>query len=326
VTNKKCDGTFKKLISIITPIYNEEKNIEYYYSRMCPVLDKLKDKYNFEFVFTDNCSQDNSFFILEKLAQIDSRIRVFRFSKNFGYQKSIYTGYMHSKGAAAIELDCDLQDPPELLGDFLEKWEAGNKIVYGVRKHRKEGKIITFFRKLFYRTLNIISEHDIPLDAGDFMLLDREIVDLLGKINDNNIYIRGSIFSFGFKRHGIEYSRELRKFEESKFSFLKLVKLGLDGIISQSKFPLKLATLIGAMMALGSGVAILIYLFLWMFSSSSLPDGFTTIVILLLFCIGMNSIFIGVLGEYISRIYSQVVGQPYIIIERSINHSDHTDL
>lgn len=324
-TFKENVNTKKKLISIVTPVYNEEDNIDYYYHRMSTVLDGLSDQYQFEIIFTDNCSQDNTFEKLKELSKSDPRIRIYRFSRNFGYQKSIYTGYMHAKGDAAIEFDCDLQDPPELLPNFLREWENGNKIVYGIRKHRPEGKGITFLRKIFYRVLNKISDHDIPLDAGDFMLLDNEILQLLSRVKDHNIYIRGTIFSFGFKRLGIEYSREARKYSESKFSFLKLTKLGLDGIVSQSKFPLKLATMFGTFLASLSLLAIISYIFLWLFDSASLPSGFTTLVILMLFGIGINSIFIGVLGEYISRIYSQVVGQPYIIVEQSVNHNSSED-
>jgi len=307
----------RKLISIITPVYNEEKNIDFYYERMTRVLDELSPKYDFEIIFTDNCSSDSTFAKISEIAKTDKRIKVLSFSQNYGYQRSIFTGYLYAIGDAAVEFDCDLQDPPELLVSFLDEWEKGNKIVYGIRKKRQEGPIILAMRKIFYRFLNAVAEHHIPLDAGDFMLLDRTILGLLKQIDDQDVYIRGTVFSFGFKQVGIPYERDARQFGDSKFPVSKLVRLAMDGIISQSTLPLKVATYFGVFIAFLTLIASGGYVLAKFLSAEQVPEGFTTVVVLILLGISVNAVFIGVLGEYLSRVYGQVRQKPFVIIEKS---------
>jgi len=231
----------KRLISIVVPVLNEELNIETLYTTVLSVFDPVADRYQLEFIFTDNHSTDQTFEILERLSQEDPRVKVLRFSRNFGYQRSILTGYLNAKGDAVIQLDCDLQDPPAMLLKFIEQWEAGNKVVYGVRKRRQEGAMISFARKVFYRLINALSEHSLPLDAGDFRLVDRRIIEELRRCRDTNPYLRGQIAAMGFQQVGLEYDRHARREGESKFSFSALVSLALDGIVSQSQIPLRLA-------------------------------------------------------------------------------------
>lgn len=307
-----------KLISIIVPVYNEEANIEKFYGELLSVTNSLH-KYNFEFVFMDNCSQDSSFNILENISRQDSRIRVFSFSRNFGYQKSILTGYIKAVGDAAIEFDCDGQDPPQLLGQFIEEWEKGSQIVYGIRIKRQEGFIITKLRKIFYRLINKISEQNLPYDAGDFMLIDRVVLDQLKTIKDQNPYLRGFIFGLGFKQQGIAYSRRARERGESKFPFFRMLDLAIDGIISQSVLPLRLASYIGITASLLSIFLTIIYVTMKVYFSENLPEGFTTAVVLQLFSIGLNSMFLGILGEYIARIYMQSRNMPLTIIAKKID-------
>jgi len=310
----------KKLISIITPVYNEEENILYYYETITKSLVKHQDKYDFEIVLTDNGSTDRTFALIKELAAHDSRLRAFRFSRNFGYQKSIYTGFTKARGAAAIDFDCDLQDPPELLGKFLEAWENGAHIVYGVRKTRQEGAFITFLRKTFYRVIHAISEENLPHDAGDFMLLDAAILKQLATIEDQTPYLRGTIFSLGFKQVGIPYDRKARKFGKSKFPFVKMLSLAIDGIISQSNLPLRLASYTGLLVAVLTLLGSAAYLLLKLIWGSSIPAGFTTTTLLILFSISMNAIFLGIIGEYIARIYNQVRKHPLTIIRESIEN------
>jgi dolichol-phosphate mannosyltransferase len=312
----------KKLISIITPVYNEEKTIDKYYSEITATIDNLSDKYDFEIIITDNCSTDSTFEKIRKIAAKDKRVRAYSFSKNFGYQKSIFTGYSKCNGDAAIEIDCDLQDPPSLIGEFLKEWEAGNKIVYGIRIKRRESAFVNFLRKLFYRLISKISDNDLPYDAGDFMLIDRRILNLLKKVTDHNLYLRGIIFSFGFKRKGIHYARDERKEGESKFRAGKMITLALDGIISQSILPLRLASFFGVLVSCLTFIICLTYILVKLYTNVYMPAGFTTIIVAILFSTGMNAIFLGIMGEYMARIYTQQKNNQFIIIEESIEETN----
>ncbi len=310
----------KKLISIITPVYNEEDNIRFYHAEMSKALVPLEAKYDFEIVLTDNGSTDKTFDLIRELAAKDQRIRAFRFSRNFGYQKSIFTGFCKARGDAAIDFDCDLQDPPDLIGRFLNEWEAGAHIVYGVRKTRQEGPFVTFLRRVFYRLLDAISEESLPPDAGDFMLLDAEVLKHLSRIDDQAPYLRGTIFGFGFKQVGVPYDRRARQFGKSKFPFMKMLGLAIDGIVSQSSVPLRLATYMGLAVA---GVMLLLsagYLGAKLVLGTEIPAGFTTTTILILFSISLNALFLGIIGEYLARIYAQVRRRPITIVQESIDH------
>lgn len=306
----------KKLISIAVPVYNEALNIQSCYEALCKVATD-NPAYDFEFVFTDNCSIDTSYDLLKDIAKKDSRLTCYSFSKNFGYQKSIYAGLSKTKGEAAIIFDCDLQDPPELVTEFLAKWEEGYKVVYGVRKKRDEPKILEASRKLFYRLINFLSEDHLPLDAGDFRLVDRRIIDLMAEINDYNPYLRGIMSNFGFKQTGILYERRERSLGKSKFNFPALIMLAVDGIISQSIVPLRFATFTGVIVSLLTLLGIFGYIMCRLVYHLHWPAGFTTLTILMLFSLCLNSFFLGIIGEYLARIYSQVRTRPIVIIEKS---------
>lgn len=311
----------RKLISIVTPVYNEEEGIYSYYVQITKQIDALSDKYDFEIIITDNCSTDRTYSILEELAKKDSRLKIFKFSKNFGYQKSIWTAYSKAKGDAAIEFDCDLQDPPELLPDFLEKWELGYKIVYGIRKQRKEGFLITFLRKSFYRLINKISDNDLPVDVGDFLLIDKRILQNLKEVNDYDMYLRGIIFSFGYSKIGIPYNRNERLSGKSKFPFKVCFKLAIDAIVSQSILPLRIATYVGLFVAFCAAILSSFYIFAKLFFNIYMPAGFTTITVLILFSTSINAIFLGIIGEYLARIYMQGKKRPITIIEKDNSSS-----
>jgi len=309
----------KKLISIVTPCYNESENLNWYYEQVSKAIKLLEEKYDFEIIITDNASTDNSFEIIAELAKEDHRIRGFRLSRNFGYQKSILTGYGKSRGDAVIEYDCDLQDPLEMLPDMLQKWEDGNKIVYGIRSKRAEGKFITSLRKVFYCILAKIGEHPIPQNAGDFMLLDRIIVQKLCKTKNQNPYLRGIIFGLGFKKIGIEYTRNARLHGSSKFPFLKMLHLALDGIVSQSTFPLRITSIFGFIIAAITAICGFYFILSKLFFNTSLPQGFTITILVILFGISINAIFLGIIGEYIARIYSQVTSSGELtMVEESV--------
>lgn len=316
----------KKLISIVTPVFNEQENINYYYERITKAVERLQEKYDFEFVITDNCSTDNSLVLLQEIAKKDARFRIFKLSRNYGYQKSIWTGYCQALGDAAIEFDCDLQDPPELLTQFIKKWEEGYKIIYGIRNKRAENFLKTkqvvdfpFVRKIFYKLINAISDIEMPENAGDFIFMDKVVLQLIQNISDHNIYLRGTIFSLGFKRTGIEYKREARKFGTTKFHFFKSLKLAFDGIISQSVMPLKIATVFGLVIAFLTMLLSVAYLMSKLVFNIDLPDGFTTTIVLVLFGISMNGLFLGIIGEYVARIYDQQKNRPITVIEEKTN-------
>lgn len=311
----------KKLISLCVPVLNEEMNIDDLYKAVLSVMARLANKYDFELIFTDNHSTDNTYGKLCELAHNDSRVRVFRFSRNFGHQRSILTGYLKSRGDAVIQLDCDLQDPPEMIVDFIETWENGYQVVYGVRKKRQEGFIITLVRKIYYRTVDFLSEHSLPVDAGDFRLIDRKIVNILVQIDDANPYLRGMIAVLGFKQKGIPYDRDSRSKGETKFNLSSLLSLAFDGIISHSTIPLRIATFVGFFVSLVTLIACFGYFIGKIFFHKDWPLGFTTNVLLILFGISLNALFLGIIGEYLGRIYKQVKKQPLTIIESEIDNN-----
>jgi dolichol-phosphate mannosyltransferase len=309
----------KKLITILVPVFNEEQNIEPLYDALEPVLARLSDRYDFEILFTDNHSTDATFAAIERLAARDPRIRALRFSKNFGFQRSILTGYLHARGDAAVQIDCDLQDPPDLIVDFVKKWEEGNRVVYGIRSSRKEGWMMNSTRRMFYRLIDSLSEDDLPLDAGDFRLVDRRVLDELRTLDDSQPYLRGTVASLGFSQIGIPYDRAERTRGESKFSFRELVALALDGILNHSVVPLRIATYLGLAVSLLTFLAIVGYTVGRLFFGADWPPGFATIIILILGSLSLNALFLGIIGEYLGRIYKQVKRRPLTIIEREID-------
>lgn len=315
----------KKLISIVVPVFNEQHNIGPFYDAVSEVLANLADRYRFEIIFTDNHSTDETFTKLDALAARDERVRVARFSKNFGYQNSILTGYRMARGNAAIQLDCDLQDPPALMGEFLDKWEAGYRVVYGVRRNRTGGAASKFARKTFYRLVNYLAEDELPLDAGDFRLVDAMVLDALRKSNDRNPYLRGMIASYGFSQTGIVYDRETRHSGETKFSFADLIHLSLDGIVSQSMAPLRVATYVGLTVVLLIFLGLLVVLIGHFIFGHTWPPGYASTIVLVMLGISLNALFLGIIGEYLARIYRQTREVPWTIVERTIPAGDALD-
>ena len=295
------------------PVLNEELNIIPFYQALLPVMKQCDKHYNFEILFTDNHSTDSTFDKLTQLTQLDKRIGVLRFSRNYGYQKSILTGYLHANGDAVIQLDCDLQDPPELIIDFLRHWEAGCSVVYGIRLKTSDNPLTYLARKFFYRLINFLSEDSLPLDAGDFRLVDRKIIETLRQLDDAQPYLRGAIANIGFRQHGIPYNRSERKRGVSNFSLRDMIILALDGILNHSIVPLRLASFFGVCASLFTGALSIIYLFGKVFFKVSWPSGFTTLTILILLGISMNALFLGIIGEYLGRIYQQVKKSPVVI-------------
>jgi polyisoprenyl-phosphate glycosyltransferase len=307
----------RPLISIVVPVYNEEANIGPFYAAVTEATAKLEPEYSFEFVFTDNHSVDRTFPLLRDLAARDSRVRAYRFSRNFGFQRSIMTGYSRAKGDAAIQLDVDLQDPPELINRFIEEWQDGADVVYGVRVKRQESWIVNVQRVMFYRLIDHLSEERIPLDAGDFRLISRRVIDLLKSFEDAQPYLRGTIATLGFKQVGIRYNRNARVRGESKFPFSKLVSLAIDGILNHSIVPLRISTYFGFAVSTLTFLGVIIYSTAKLVRHAAWPAGFATLAALILGSISINAMLLGIIGEYLGRMYRQLKPRPLTIVESS---------
>jgi len=309
-----------KKISIIIPFFNEEENLEKIFLDLKQKV-LINKKYDFEIILMDNASTDNSSKIAKKIQNFHQNIKYYKMSRNFGYQANIKAGYDHCTGDAAIQLDADGEDDPELINKLILKWEEGYDVVYGIRKQREENFILTYFRNIFYYFLNIASEINIPKKAGDFRLIDKKIINRLKKLEEKNLYLRGLISYFGFKQIGIEYDRKKRNSGKSKISIYKYFDIAMSGITSFTKKPLMLILILGFFILLVSFLLIIYYLFLYFFGLIQQP-GFTTLVLILLFFFGMIIFLIGVIGVYVGYILEEVKNRPNYILDEETRRKD----
>jgi dolichol-phosphate mannosyltransferase len=316
----QTDSGAKPLISIAIPVLNEAGNIRTLYERLNNLSITMKDKCDLEFVFSDNHSDDETWLYLSELAKKDPRVKAIRFSKNYGFQRSILANYLHARGDAVMQIDADLQDPPEMLETFFEYWQKGYHVVYGIRKKRPEGYLINNFRRLGYWAIDIISEHPIPRDVGDFRLIDRKVITALTNVRTASPYLRGMIAGLGFNQTGVPYSRDQRLVGESKFNLSRLIRLGLTAVFNHSTVPLRAATFLGLTILAMSFFGAL-YFVLLKFYYPELPRGLASIHVLVLFGIGLNAFLLGMIGEYLLRIYLILRAEPIAIIEQSLNFS-----
>lgn len=318
------DSKKKPLISISIPVLNESGNLDTLYGRLVSLAAKMETRCDLEFVFSDNHSDDSTWEMLTELAAKDARVRAIRFSKNYGFQRSILANYMHTRGDAVMQIDADLQDPPELLEAFFERWQEGYEVVYGVRRKRPESWLLNNFRRLGYWAIDKVSEHPIPRDVGDFRLVDRKVVDVLLRTKTANPYLRGMIAGIGFNQTGIPYDRDARVAGESKFNVNRLIRLGLTAVFNHSTVPLRAASFLGSLILAASVIGALYYIVLRVFHPE-LPRGLASIHILVLFGIGLNSFLLGIIGEYILRIYLVLRADPVAVVQQSLNF-DPSDL
>jgi glycosyltransferase involved in cell wall biosynthesis len=318
-------ATQKRLISVVIPVYNEEENVRAAYDAVVAVFAAIADRYDFEIIFTDNHSTDRTFSRITEIAKLDPRVRCVRFARNFGFHRSVMTGYRLAQGDAAMQLDCDLQDPPGLLPKFLGLWEQGHDVVVGIRRLRDEGRILQWARKFYYWLLKIISTDNLMLDGGDFRLVDRSILDQLRRIDDVAPYTRGLTSLLAASQAGIPYDRSVREQGTSKFPVAKLFAFAVDGFIAHSTIPLRIASFTGLTIAVITALASVFYLAMQLFFGVNSPRGFTTTTVLILFGISLNAIFLGILGEYIGRIYDQIRIRPTVVIEQLINMTAKAD-
>lgn len=308
----------RPLISISIPVLNESGNLHNLYQRLTALAARMEDRCDLEFVFSDNHSDDATWAMLTELAAKDARVRAIRFSKNYGFQRSILANYMHTRGDAVMQIDADLQDPPELLEAFFDRWREGSDVVYGVRKKRPESWLLHNFRRMGYWAIDKVSEHPIPRDVGDFRLMDRKVINVLLKSKTANPYLRGMIAGIGFNQTGISYDRDARVAGESKFNVNRLIRLGLTAVLNHSTVPLRAASFLGILILAASVLGALYYLLL-RFVQPGLPQGLASIHILVLFGIGLNSFLLGIIGEYLLRIYLILRADPVAVVEESLN-------
>lgn len=304
----------KPIFSIIAPIYNELKNIPELYPRVRDVMDQTSETW--ELILVDDGSTDGSTDLIRELASKDERVRPVIFARNFGHQIAVTAGLDYSRGDAVVIIDADLQDPPEAILALIEKWREGYQVVYAVRSER-EGE--TWFKRvtasLFYRMIFRITDVNIPLDTGDFRLMDRSVVDVMNQMREKHRFLRGMSSWVGFKQIGVEYKRKARFAGETKYPFKKMFKLALNAITSFSYFPLQLATYLGFIAAGLSVLAIPIVAILRLTTGTALLGQATTLIIVL-FLGGVQLISLGIIGEYIGRIYDEAKGRPlYVVAE-----------
>jgi len=314
----------KKLISFVIPVFNERENISQTISDIVSVMKDVHEKYEIEIIFTDNHSFDGTYEKIVEQGQHWSEIpiKAVRFSRNIGYQLSILNGYRLAAGDCAVQLDGDLQDPPSLVLKFLQKWEEGYDVVYGIRKIRKESFVLTFLRKVFYRLMNKIGDDKFPVDAGDFRLVDRKILRQLEIVEGCDIYIRGIIGSMGFNQIGVPYDRLPRTYGESKFTNTDLTRLALSGIFGHSDFPLKLARYISGLISLITIMLALGYVVGKLMFREMIPPGFTTTTVLILFSLSIITFILSIIGEYLLRISRRLNNQSQGIVEMIVTNQD----
>lgn len=307
----------KPTISIIAPVYNEEEVLSELHRRVAEVMDQQPDSW--ELLLVNDGSRDRSAEVIAQLHEKDSRVKGISFSRNFGFQVAVTAGLDHAQGEAIILTDADLQDPPEVYPEMIAKWREGNDVVYGVRQSREgETWFKLFTAKLFYRLIYRITNINIPLDTGDFRLMDRRVVDAIRRMPERNRFLRGMVPWVGYKQTGVTFQRQARYAGEAKFnSIRKMLPFAIDAITSFSYFPLQLATFFGFVCAALSALAIIVVIIVRLFLATPWLEGQATTLVSVLFLGGVQLISLGIIGEYLGRIYDEVKGRPLYLVDKT---------
>lgn len=300
-------------VSVVIPIYNEEENLPVLYQRLTAALKSTGRAY--EIVFVDDGSRDASLDCLHRLAKEDPLITIIELSRNFGHQVAISAGLDYARGKGVIVMDADLQDPPEFLPALITKWGEGHDVVYAVRQERKEGWMKRMGYAAFYRLLHRTANIEIPLDAGDFCIMDRRVVDLLMVMPERNRFVRGIRSWVGLDQVGLACERQARHAGRSRYTFMRLIYLALDGLISFSYLPLRLIAIMGIFISLFSILMAIFYAVKKLLVGLN-PPGFATLTVAIFFFAGVQLITIGVIGEYVGRIFEEVKQRPLYIVRR----------
>lgn len=307
-----------RLISIVTPCYNEEENIREIYEQVKQVFDDIKD-YTYEHIFIDNTSKDKTVAILREIAKNDKRVKVIINTRNFGHMRSPYHAMLQTKGDAVIPIVADLQEPPCLIKEFIKKWEEGYKVVMGIKKKSEESHIVFGLRNLYYRVLRWLSDVELVEQYTGFGLYDRKVVEILRSLNDPYPYLRGLIADIGFESAKIEYVQPIRKGGVTKNNFYTLFDMAMLGIVSYSKVPLRLATMLGFVLAVINLLVAIFYFVYKIIFWESFSLGLAPLVVGLFFFASVQLLFIGIIGEYVGFVYTQVLKRPLVIEKERIN-------
>ncbi|MFA6081588.1 MAG: glycosyltransferase family 2 protein [Patescibacteria group bacterium] len=307
----------KKLISIVIPVYNEEESLPELIKRILNFI-KSFTSYSFEIIFVENGSNDRSYSILSRSARLDKRIKVLQLSKNFGGEGGIEAGIHYAKGDALVIMMADLQEPLSLIKDFIIKWEQGYEIVYGVVKKRTASFFRNIFSIIFYKLINLLTGNMFPENASDFKLIDKKVYETVNKMSEQNKYLRGVIIWTGFKQIGIPFDREKRFAGESKADLKTVIDIALNAVFSFSYVPLRIMSVFGIAITFLSFILMFFYMYLFVVHGRSTP-GIMTIIMALLFLFGILFLFMGILSEFLARIYNEVKRRPLFIERNKIN-------
>ncbi len=311
-----------KKISVVIPMYYEEAVAEECYNRISVVLKNIEN-YEYEIIFVNDGSKDKTLEILENISKKDSNVKIISFSRNFGHQAAVTAGIKYVTGDAVVIIDADLQDPPELIPEMLKLWEQGNDVIYGKRKTRAgESKFKLLTAKMFYKTLNALSDVEIPKDTGDFRLVDKKVIDVVNSMPEHNKFLRGLFSWVGFKQTAYEYERKERFAGKTKYPLKKMLKLAADGIISFSTKPLKLVGGLGIISIILSLLILIYSLISYIFQLNNLTAGWTSIMVAITLFSGVQLLSIWVMSEYIARIYDETKNRPQYIVDKKINMDD----
>lgn len=307
----------KKLISIVIPIYNEFLGIPELIKRLTKFINN-KPQYDFEVIFVEHGSADQSFSLLKKYAKKNKKIKVLQLSKNFGCDGGITAGMHFVKGDACVIMMADLQEPIELISDFIKKWEDGYEIVYGVVKKRTAGLFRNLNSILFYKIINLFTKNMFPENASDFRLIDKKVYETINQMREQNKYLRGLIMWTGFKHIGIHFNRKKRFAGKSKADFKTALTVALNGIFSFSYLPLRFVSILGIIITFISFILIIFYLYIYLIHGREAP-GAATMILLTLSLFGILFFVLGIISEYLARIYDEVKARPSFIVKDKIN-------
>ena len=307
---RRLDGK-PPLLSVVIPLFNEELNVVQLHRRLVDTLDPFGEPY--EILFVNDGSRDDTPRRLERIQDESPHVSVIHLSRNFGHQAAVSAGLEYARGRAVVVMDGDLQDPPEVLPQFLERWREGYDIVYAIRRHRKEGPIKRLCYFSFYRIMNAISDIAIPLDSGDFCLMDRKVVEVLVSLPERMRFVRGLRTFVGFKQSGLEYERAAREAGKPKYTLRSLILLAIDGLVSFSGYPLRLSAYLGVATAFAAGL-VTIWVLLDALANHTAPRGWASVMATVLFVGAIQLIGLGVVGEYIRLIFLESKRRPMYIV------------
>ncbi len=312
-------GQKMKTISIVTPTFNEEENVEILCERVKKIFEERLSNYNYEHIFIDNNSEDDTVKILKKIAKEDKKVKIIVNSRNFGHIKSPFYGLLQANGDAVISLVADLQDPPEMILDFVEKWEEGYQTVIAIKKGSAENKIMYKVRELYYNILSFLSEVEVFKNFTGFGLYDKKVINALREMKDPYPFARSMISEVGFNIVKIEYNQPMRVRGVTKNNFYTLYDTAILGIISNSKIPLRMAILVGVLFGLFSIVIGIGYFIAKLLYWDSMTLGMAPLLIMTSFMFSVMLFFIGLIGEYIGAMYTQILNRPLVFEKERIN-------